>query len=404
MATPVLMPKQGNSVESCLIIAWKKHVGEAVRLGEVLLDVETDKAVIEVESPAEGILLETFYNPDDEVPVQTVIAVIGSAGEDISAFKANKQETVSIEKKEIKQPKTPARSVAAISTETPGAISPRARALAKTNNLSVEGIAGTGPQGRIIERDIQRALNQAATKGDGQPEVLAEGVTAIPLTAVRKRIASRMLESLQTTAQLTLNAFADATELLHYRQRFKESAIELELSSISLNDLILFAVSRSLTSHPDLNALFEHDTIYQHDAVHLGFAVDTPRGLLVPVIKNANDLSLKTLSKKAKLLADACQSGKIAPENLQGSSFTVSNLGAFGVETFTPILNPPQVAILGVGSIDLKAVSVEGRVEHVPHLSLSLTVNHQVIDGAPAARFLQTLSQNLSSISSLLLS
>ena len=400
MATPILMPKQGNSVESCLILEWKKKLGEAVAPGEVLLEVETDKAVIEVESPAEGILLETFYKAEDDVPVQTVIAVIGDPGEGTADFRPSnanrekeKEANVTTSPKVVETPNP-------LSLKGHRAISPRAKALAKANNLSTEGLDGTGPRGRIIERDIEQALQQTTRKVEDE---LEEGVTAIPLTGVRKRIASRMLESLQTTAQLTMNAAAEATELLQYRQRFKESAEELGLRSINLNDLILFAVSRSLTAHPTLNALLENETVYQHDAVHLGFAVDTPRGLLVPVIKNANTFGLKALSKQAKRLADECQSGKIVPDELQGGTFTVSNLGAFGVDTFTPILNGPQVAILGVGGINLKPVSVAGQVEHLPYISLSLTVNHQVIDGAPAARFLQTLSRNLESLSSLLL-
>jgi pyruvate dehydrogenase E2 component (dihydrolipoamide acetyltransferase) len=212
-----------------------------------------------------------------------------------------------------------------------------------------------------------------------------------------------MLQSLQTTAQLTLNSWADARELLETRSIIKKNAEKFNFPNITINDLVLFAVSRTLLQHPDLNATFENDTIYKHYSVNLGFAVDTPKGLLVPVIKNAHQLRLPALALAAKQLASDAQEAKITPDALQGGTFTVSNLGSFGIEHFTPVLNPPQVAILGVGTITPKAVLKDEETQTSPHIALSLTVNHQVVDGAPAAKFLQTLSQNLASISSLLI-
>ncbi|MCA9835886.1 MAG: 2-oxo acid dehydrogenase subunit E2 [Trueperaceae bacterium] len=410
MASPVLMPKQGNSVESCLIVEWKKRPGDRVEQGEILLEVETDKAVIEVESPASGTLLEIFYKENDDVPVQTTIAMIGEAGEQVEKVSeaksepSQRMEQTSQSVSAAKEPVPVSRSSLKIG------VSPRARKLAEKENLDTSSLRGSGPQGRIIERDVLAALESrladlpAATL---EPNVSLidsltdDLVTVIPLTGIRKRIAKRMLESLQTTAQLTLNSSADARELLHYRAQLKKSPEALGARDISINDLMLFAISRALLQHPDLNAIFENDTIYQYKAVNLGFAVDTSRGLLVPVIHGAQDLSLKALSKKTKVLASQAQDGKIAPDDLQGASFTVTNLGAFGIDTFTPVLNPPQVAILGVGGINLKAVMVEGQVEHIPHISLSLTINHQVVDGAPGARFLQTLSNHLANLSNL---
>jgi pyruvate dehydrogenase E2 component (dihydrolipoamide acetyltransferase) len=227
-------------------------------------------------------------------------------------------------------------------------------------------------------------------------------VQVIPVRGVRKVIAERMLQSLQTTAQLSLNAAADARVLQALRARFKASPEAMGLRGVTLNDLLLWAVARTLPAHPALNALFVGGEIHQHRHVQLGIAVDTPRGLMVPVVRQAEQLTLRQLSVEAKRLASACLESKITPDELVGGTFTVTNLGALGIESFTPVLNAPQVAILGVASIQLRPVEADGGVQFVPHIGLSLTINHQVIDGAPAARFLQALSQAIGSIDLLL--
>lgn len=305
------------------------------------------------------------------------------------------------------------------------AISPRALNLARRKGVDYEALRGSGPDGRIIERDIEAALGERVKvtpvaqamldsgefklaeerrasprvrKADLVPADTAPAVKAIPLKGIRKTIAARMLESLQTTAQLTLNASADARALQALRKRLKESDESLGLREVTINDLLLFASARTLPAFPALNALFEDDIITQHTAVHLATAVDTDRGLLVPVIRNAETLTLKQLSAEAKRLAEACRAGRAKPAELSGGSFTVSNLGALGIESFTPVLNPPQVAILGIGSINLKPVQAGDNVEFIPHIGLSLTINHQIVDGAPAARFLQQLAVNLKEI------
>jgi pyruvate dehydrogenase E2 component (dihydrolipoamide acetyltransferase) len=417
MATPVLMPKQGNSVESCLIVAWKKQKGDRIEVGDILCEIETDKAVMDLESPAAGILLELLYQEGDDVAVQTSIAIIGEAGEDLaSLLKSTPTTEPIIEHKSdytptLKQEDTTFVSIPS-SAAASGAISPRAKRLAVEKRVAVAQVAGSGPSGRIIERDVLAAIvkqsaisyqpsaHQARALSDNQA---LPDVASTPLKGTRKRIAERMLESLQTTAQLTLNAFADARDLQECRNGFKADT-KFGFQQVTLNDLLHFAVARTLLEHLELNSLFQHDTVYQHQHVHLGFAVDTPRGLLVPVIRDADSLKLKELSSRAKELAIDSQQGRIKPEDLQGGTFTVSNLGSFGIESFTPILNPPQVAILGVGAISLKAIQVDNSVQHIPHMALSLTINHQIIDGAPAAKFLQALSQNIASIRSLLIS
>jgi pyruvate dehydrogenase E2 component (dihydrolipoamide acetyltransferase) len=324
-------------------------------------------------------------------------------------------------------------------------ISPRARHLAEDKGIPVAGIAGTGLGGRIIERDIVAALAQQprltpvaermvsqgafavpegvagkkittrdlvpAASSEPMPVISAAvGVSSvtpqptsdeaqvIPLKGVRKVIATRMLASLQTTAQLTLNAYADARALRDLRSRLKASDERLGLRGITINDLVLYAVARTLPAFPDMNTHLKDDALYQFPYVNLGFAVDTPKGLMVPVVKNAQILSLRALSMESARLAKAAQGGAIKPDELDGGTFTVSNLGGFGIDTFTPVLNPPQVGILGVGGIALRAVEVGDAIEHIPHIALSLTIDHRAVDGAPGARFLQAVGRALADI------
>jgi len=417
MAEAVVMPKLGNTVESAIILGWHVAVGDRVSAGDLLCEIETDKATLEIESTASGILLAQLCAEGEEVPVLSNIAVVGCEGESSAKFAPDLQG----------RPVASGDGIAVAAAPAPRKlikISPRARNMAQRQGIDAESIAGSGPDGRIIERDIEAALRRAKVtpvaqamldSGDYQ---VAEGhpshrrvtkadltrvqgesaATAMPLTGLRKTIARRMRESLQSTAQLTLHASADARALQAYRRRLKASDDRLGLSAVSINDLLLFAVSRTLPDFPALNALFENDLIFEQDEVHLGQAVDTDRGLLAPVIRSADSLTLKQLSAEARRLAEACRAGSIQPDELSGGSFTVSNLGALGIESFTPILNPPQVGILGLGSINLKPVQQDSELEFLPHIGLSLTINHQVVDGAPAARFLARLKQNLAQI------
>ena len=448
MATAVIMPKLGNSVESSVIVAWKKAVGDHVADGDILCEVETDKAVMEVPSTISGTLLAILRDVNDEVPVLDEIAVIGAEGDDVSAWQTEAEpkgapaHSGTRPDADVRPPASDGAAAAvpaADASVASAAASPRARNLAAQMKIDLTTIAGSGPAGRIIERDVIAARNAAPKLTPVAQAMVASGdfalpdqgsgpggrvrkvdlvsagaaadavgsgsgdVEAIPLKGVRKVIAQRMLASLQSTAQLTLNATADARALKTLRARFKSSPDNFGLQLVTVNDLVLFAVARTLLEHPALNALFDGDVIARHSNIHLGIAVDTPRGLLVPVIRNTHALSLRQLSVEAKRLAGAAQTGKAQLHDLEGGTFTVTNLGAFGIESFTPVLNSPQVAILGVGNINLKPVQVDGGdVEFIPHLGLSLTINHQVVDGAPAARFLQTLAEYIGAIDLLL--
>ena len=442
MAKAVVLPKLGNSVESALILSWRAQLGDAVEAGDPLCEIETDKAAVEVECSASGLLLARFYEEGDEAPVLGTIAVIGQAGESIAAFAPadrsaaqsesdQKRETSPsyLEKNELAERQGTASGSAGDERSRPP-ISPRARHLAERKGVDFQGLRGSGPHGRIIERDIEAALRQRpqlspvarkmleggeyrlapdhrpgqrVRKGDLQPIAAGDAVTAIPLAGARKTIARRMLASLQGSAQLSLHSAADARALQSLRSRFKGSDDSLGLRRVTINDLLLHAVARTLPDFPELNARYENDTIYQHRAVHLSLAVDSPRALLAPVIRHADSLSLRELSSEAHRLREACHNATVTPAELSGGTFTVSNLGGLGIDSFTPILNPPQVGILGVGAINLRPVPSGNEVDFLPHISLSLTIDHQVVDGAGGARFLAKLGQNLATIDLLLL-
>jgi pyruvate dehydrogenase E2 component (dihydrolipoamide acetyltransferase) len=391
MATPVEVPKLGNSVEECIIGRWVKHPGDAVAAGEVVAEIETDKTTFEVTAPVGGKLLATFFEEGAVVPVFSNFFVVGDAGENADVFR----------------PGTPAAGAthapvvaAAVGTRTAAAapppivaagaasivngavrMSPRARRFAEVHDFHPASVAGSGPGGRILEEDI-RKLYEARPRAGKRSHL-------------RDTIARRMRESLATTAQYTMNSSAGAAGLLVMRARLKATAAT---ANININHLVTFCAIRALAEIPSLNAEFIDGKIQEHAAVHLGFACDTPKGLLVPVIRDAHTLSLSALAARMSELTDRAVAGTIAVDDLTGATFTISNLGNLGIESFTPLLNPPQVAILGVNAIQLKAVRREGRVEFIDSIGLSLTCDHQAIDGAPGARFLQALKIKIESV------
>jgi pyruvate dehydrogenase E2 component (dihydrolipoamide acetyltransferase) len=449
MAIPVILPKPGNTVETCLIASWKKRVGEEVKKGEVICEFETDKAMFEVESPDHGILLDIFFNEGEDVPVLTNICVIGSPGDDYSEFKP--QRISAIENTPEKSGDiTPGSSEEKVDESVKGEsdsrelfgrknISPRARNTANKLGININELTGTGPDGRIIERDVWEVnkelqpltlaakdmindgsfrpkegsgLGSRVTSEDikkakkAEEQFLAErDKKVVPLKGIRKIIAERMLTSLQQSAQLTLNNSADASVLLALRKRFKESSTFKDFQSVTINDLVHYATIKALLENPELNSLLIGDKIEYHKKINLGFAVDTPRGLMVPVVKDSQRLNLLELSNEAKKLAAACRSGKISTDDMNGATITVTNLGSYGIESFTPVLNLPQTAIIGVNTITLKSVEQSNDPERsgqvvrfIPHISFSLTIDHRVIDGAVGARFLQSLSKIISEI------
>ena len=403
MATPVEVPKLGNSVEECLIARWAKRPGDTVSAGELVAEIETDKATFEVTSPVDGTVLATFFPEGALVPVFTNLFVVGAPGENVDAFRPGTVEAPAAESV-ISPPATTIEAQAAVvGAPIAGSFSPRARRFAEEHRFTPVAHGGSGPGGRILEEDVRRQYYKGPSPlpipqvTPQQPrEAPPAAATAPRPSTIRDKIARRMRESLATTAQYTLNASADATGLLAVRARMKAANGEA-----NINDLVMFCVIQALLQAPDLNAEYIDGKFLPHAEVHLGFACDTPRGLLVPVIRNAQRLAIAELARQSKDLAARAIEAKISPDELAGATFTVSNLGGFGIESFTPLLNPPQVAILGVAAIQLKPVRKQRKVEFVDTIGLSLTCDHQVIDGAPGARFLQVLREKIANVESL---
>ena len=472
----IVMPKLGNTVESVIIVEWRKEVGEQVNIGEALCEVETDKSTVEVEAEEAGILLARLFDVGDEVPVLGRFAVLGEEGEDVSAlFTSGAADANESEPADARRHTNGEDSSAPGSSSSLGAppeakrqekegshsgISPRAWKLALRAGLGPrplaglgaagaapgtaaiivpDAISGTGPGGRIIERDVDRVLATlsrpgadskadfstapdatsppgirmasatsaptygTASAGSGREstahtkDVQSEfpgAVEVIPLKGVRKNIASRMRASLSGTAQLTLNSSAPAGSILAWHRSFKSASIGRK--DVSINHLLMLSVARLLPHHPELNATFHGNEIRRYSHVHLGFAVDTAKGLMTPVIRNAGGRSLDSLTAEAGRLAEACREGHISPDELVGSTFTVTNLGALGIESFTPVLNAPEVAILGIGAITNAPIEAETGIEK--RIGLSLTIDHQAVDGATGARFLAQLARLLAKL------
>ena len=404
MVTEVLMPRQGQSVESCIIIEWKINEGDTVAEGQSICDIETDKASFEIESPATGTVLGIFYPVESDVEVLKVIAAIGEPGEDISALRSldedpadgNIPATAPVET-QTAETVPGMKADPALTPVTSLGASPRAKNLATSKNVDISTVAGTGPNGRVIERDVAAVDSNATGSTTEFPGTTKE----IPVKGVRKLIAERMHASLQNTAQLTHNTSADARAVLAYRQICKDAPEEAGMAGISINDIVLYATVRTLAEFPELNAHALGDRIVQFENIHLGIAVDTPRGLIVPVIRYADLMDIKQLSSEARRLATACIEDNFDPDELRGGTFTVTNLGALGIESFTPVLNTPEVGILGVCAIQPKAVMDDGGLAFIQHMGLSLTFDHCAVDGAPAARFLVSLREKLAAFEEL---
>ena len=416
MAMNVIMPRQGQSVESCIIGDLYKKKGDQVKEGEIILTFETDKAQFDLESPASGIILEMFCNTGDEVAVLSNIAVIGQPGE--STSESNTKETPltpvaedpTPEPAQLSDSKKNENHITATNGTDKIRISPRARNLAARLNIDMSKVKGSGPMGRILEKDVENAAN-ALHGTTSSSEVRAHNPTpekvAYPsefvvkkISNVRRIIAEKMHESLKNSAQLTHHISAKATKILGYRKKLKSDSENSKTENITINDMVCYAVVKALKIKSDFNAHFLTDSIKTFSQVHLGIAVETDRGLMVPALKNAGDYSLPELSKALKSLADRCKNGNIDPELLAGdaATFTISNLGSFGVEMFTPVLNLPQTGILGVNTIIYRLEMADNKIESVPYIGLSLTYDHRAVDGAPASAFLKEVKNQIETL------
>lgn len=368
MAT-IVVPRLGWNMEEGIFHGWLKQDGEQVRAGEPLFTLEGDKAVQEVEALESGILRIA-----DNAPAAGASVVVGAVlGELISA-------SVPAERASTRSDSAPPRKP----------ITPRARRAAREHGVDVAVVQGSGRGGRIRERDILARV-PATAEAVPEPVRVVSEPTLPHASPLRRVIADRMLHSLRTTAPVTLTAVADATNLVNLRGQFKAGPFADDAAVPSYTDLIVKLTALALKQHPHLNARWEDGRVVPSEAVNIGLAVDTEAGLLVPVLHGVPGLTLRQLTVRARQLAEKATRRTLAPEEMQGGTFTVSNLGTFGIDAFTPIINWPECAILGVGRIQPRAAVLNGQVVAREQVTLSLTFDHRIVDGAPAARFLQTV-------------
>jgi len=385
MAERIIMPKQGLQMTVGVITEWLKQEGDLVQEGEPLFEMETDKLAITIDASASGTLLKILCEEGEVVPVAETIAVVGEPGEDIEALLHAPAEKAAEKEAPAAEPVQPE---APVKPETAGRVlaTPRARMRAEEKNVPISALTGTGPDGLIIERDVlayQPAAMPVQTAVTG-------GDTVIPFTGMRKAISNNMMKSLTTMAQANHRMKVDMTESVRFREKLKAEGVK-----VSYTDILIKAVSQALLQFPMMNANVEGEQIICRGNVNMGVAVAVEGGLLVPNIKNAQTLSVTQIHEQVAALAEKARTSSLTRDEYSGGTFTITNLGMYEVDEFTPIINPPEVGILGVGAIVDTPCAVNGQVEIRPILVLSLTYDHRVIDGAPAAQFLQTVKKLL---------
>jgi pyruvate dehydrogenase E2 component (dihydrolipoamide acetyltransferase) len=431
MATKIIMPKQGLQMSEGTITAWLVPQGGEVELGKPLFEIETDKLTITIDATASGTLLKILHDVGDVVPITETIAIVGESGEDYSSLleEAGQGETAKEAAPEAAVERENAPAAPAAATEGSGFASPRAkwqakklcvdcgeiagsgpdgmvverdvfgfvqnmpkatpaaRKIAQTEGVSLTEIAGSGPHGKICKEDVRAALGAVQTeKGAGG----TRGETKVPLSGMRRVISSRMKGSLLEMAQANHHMRVDMSEAVRLREQLKKADVK-----VGYNDMILYCTARALTDFPMMNASMTEDGIVLKHYVNMGMAVSVDDGLLVPVIRDADLLPLRELSARAAELAKKARENRLAPGECSGGTFTVSNLGMFDVDRFTAIINPPEAGILAVGKLEKQPVAVDDQVVIRPMLTLSLTYDHRIIDGAPAAQFLRRVKQLL---------
>jgi pyruvate dehydrogenase E2 component (dihydrolipoamide acetyltransferase) len=454
MPFEVVLPRLGWNMETGRLGAWLKRDGERVKAGEILFTVEGDKATQEVEALDSGILRipPDAPPPGQEVPVGTLLGYLVAEGEEMadSGWQiADSESQMAAGEPQIAEASQPP---SAVSYQL-SAISPRARRVAGELGVDWTGLTGSGRTGRIVERDVRQAaatvaaapptvervsplarrlaeelgvdvdalaarlpgrrIERADVEAEAKAEAkvkaetgststltLASAGAVLPITTVRRTIADRMAASAHTVASVTLTTEADATELVRLRRQLKDDTVGAGLASAppvpSYNDLLAKLVAQALLEHPMVNARFDGDSILQSATANIGVAVDTDRGLLVPVLRDVQTKSLRQIARESATLIEKARTGRVSVDELQGGTFTITNLGMYEIDAFTPIINLPECAILGVGRIVPKQVVVDAEAERVAirqMLFLSLTFDHRLVDGAPAARFLQRVKQ-----------
>jgi pyruvate dehydrogenase E2 component (dihydrolipoamide acetyltransferase) len=403
MATPLLMPKLGLTMEEGTILKWLKSEGEPVEKGEIILEIQTDKVEYEVEAPDGGLLLKTLAGEGDVIPCGDNIAVIGNEGEDISGFAP---EGDGVPASAPAAPPAPVSQVPAPSAPPrQGRVfaSPAARRVARELGIDYRTLQGSGPNGRIVQADVRAAAAAGIARGPhvshhaqpaaqtGPPAV----ASAVPVAGMRKVIVERMAASWDQVPRITLQAEVDLTNLLAVREASK-LAWESDLGvKVSINDLILFYTARAVRRCPQVNVRLAGNELHQMQDVNIGNAVAVDAGLMVPVIRGVDQKSIDQIAREARSLAESARAGSLPLAALEGGTFTVSNLGTFGIDHFSAIINAPESAILSVGVARERAVVRNGEVVPGTTCYLGINADHRIVDGAPAAEFLATLKEML---------
>lgn len=409
MATKVLMEALSPTMEEGRLVEWRKNEGDTVAVGDILAEVETDKAVMDLQARAAGVLLKQAITPGTTVPVGQVVGVIGSAGEDVSALVSAPARPSAAAPKPPAAPAAPPAPVAAASAPAaprpqppapppapPSAggrvkASPLARKVAAERGVDLAGVRGSGPEGRIVVRDLEH-VEASAPGGAGAAPVVSSGFEDVPLTQIRKTIAKRLTQSIGPVPTFYLTTEIDMERVAEAREALNQSAPD---QKVSFNDIIIKAVALALRQHRACNAWWQDDRIRYWNDVHVSMAVAVEDGLITPVIRFADQKSLRQIGAEAKDLAARARDRRLKPEEYTGGTFSVSNLGMFDIDQFTAVINPPEAGILAVGSIVQKPVVVNNAVVPRRRLRVTMSCDHRVIDGATGAAFLRTLKQML---------
>ena len=436
MATKVHMEALSPTMEEGQVVKWLKAEGDQIAAGDLLAEIETDKATMELVARGDGVLRAILLNQGQTAPVGDVIAVIAAEDEDVSELVATAASAATSPDTEVEEePARAAAPAATPATTTPPPIpppvsprpvapvvqataraepaaearkdgerlraSPLARRLAREAGLRLEAVTGSGPRGRIVKRDIEAALAAGAAPAPAPvPEVPGEDFVDVPLTQIRKTIARRLVESLGPVPHFFLTADVDMARASELRQQFNE----LELGArISFNDIVIKATALALARHPECNAWWGGDHVRRHNRVHIGVAVAIDDGLITPVVRDAHARPIAEISNEVKELAALARAKRLTPEQYTGSTFSISNLGMFGIEQFTGVINPPEAGILAVGAVEDRPVAADGQVVVRRRMRVTMSCDHRVIDGAQGARFLATLRDILEKPLSVLL-
>jgi pyruvate dehydrogenase E2 component (dihydrolipoamide acetyltransferase) len=401
LAVKVVMPQFYETMQAGKIAGWLKKEGDRVEKGSPIVEVETDKATVEIEAPENGVLAKILAEEGIDVPVLQIIAVITMPEEtlDLDSLMRQTASGVSPTIEEVEKPIAQGSG----QLEKPairGPISPLARKLAREHGIDVTKIRGSGPGGRITREDVMEQTKERTAAAHLAPRL--KHARLIPISKMRKAIAEQMSYSARTAPQVTLTTEVDVSEVVRLRERLLpdlDAAIGVRLS---YTEILVKVVAMALRQQPICNSRLDGDMIRLIDEINVGVAVEVEEGLIVPVVHDADKKTLSEIAKSTKLLIDGAREGKLSASQLTGSTFTITNLGPYGVDAFTPLINPPETAILGVGRILEKPVVSNGEVKIRPMMYLSLSFDHRVIDGALAARFLQTIRQALEDPSSVL--